>query len=331
MRHVHSSPRLSPHCLLVLLSLTTAAAGPTAAQFTQLEQVAHEFAEVHMGMRVRIVLHATDDATARAAARAAYRCIAGLEARLSDYRADSELRRLDARAGAWVPVSQPLFDVLARALDIARATGGAFDPTVAPLVMLWRRARADGMPPEPGAIDDARRLVDWRLVELDTAARAVRLPLAGMRLDLGGIAKGYILEAASATLRDHGVAAALMEAGGDIVVGAAPPGRTGWRIDTPGAGTAFVARAATLTHAALATSGPDFQYLELDGVRYSHVIDPRTGQALTTPAVTRVIAPDGMLADALATALAVLGAEAAPALERHFPGTLIDTAAPARD
>jgi thiamine biosynthesis lipoprotein len=128
-----------------------------------------------------------------------------------------------------------------------------------------------------------------------------------MRLDLGAIAKGFILQDALRTLRERGLRSALLEAGGDIVVGDAPPGRDGWLIDAPGADPAFAARAAALVNAALATSGPAAQSVQLDGVRYSHVIDPRSGLGLTNGITARVIARDAATADALATAYSVLG------------------------
>ena len=128
-----------------------------------------------------------------------------------------------------------------------------------------------------------------------------------MRLDLGGIAKGYILQQALGAMVPLGVTQALVEAGGDIVVGDAPPGRDGWRIDVAGSDAVFAARAARLTNAALATSGPTAQFVEIDGVRYSHVVDPRTGMGLTNGVTARVIARDGATADALATALTVAG------------------------
>lgn len=272
-----------------------------------------------MGMPVRIVLYA-DDATARSAARAAFDRIAALEDVLSDYRPASELRRLEPRAGVWVEASEPLFEVLGCAKEIARRTDGAFDPTVGPVIGLWREARRTGRLPDESALDSAHALVDWRELELDAERRAVRLARPGMRLDLGGIAKGYILSAAFETLRRRGVDRALLEAGGDILAGEAPPGRRGWRIEVDGADSAFLARASALTRAALATSGPTQQYVEIDGTRFSHVVDPRTGRALTRDYVTHVIAPDAVTADALATALGVLGPDAVAPILARFPG-----------
>jgi thiamine biosynthesis lipoprotein len=279
-----------------------------------------EYTEVHMGVPVRVVVYAGGETKGRAAARAAFDRIAALERVMSDYRPDSELRRLEARPAEWVDVSPELFEVMARAIEIARATDGAFDPSVGPLVALWREARRSGRLPEASALARARGLTGWRRIDLDAARRAIRLGVAGMRLDLGGIAKGYILQHALRTLHEHGVARALLEAGGDIVVGDAPPDRPGWRVDAPGADAAFAARAASLTNAALATSGSAMQFVEIDGVRYSHVVDPRTGLGLTNHLQARVIASDGATADALSTALTVLGPTRARAVLARFPG-----------
>lgn len=283
-------------------------------------QVRREYAELHMGVAARIVLHAPDDRKARAAARAAFARIAELEDKMSDYRPQSEARRLERRAGTWVPVSRELFAVLARAVAIARATDGAFDPTIGPLVALWREARRGGRLPARAALDSARALVGWRRLGLDPARRRVRLAAPGMRLDLGAIAKGYILQEALGTLRAHGVTRALLEAGGDVVVGDAPPGRAGWAVETPGTDAVVAARAASLVRAAVATSGPAAQFVEIDGTRYSHVVDPRTGVGLTTAATATVVAPDGATADALATALTVLGPARAREVLARFPG-----------
>jgi thiamine biosynthesis lipoprotein len=140
-----------------------------------------------------------------------------------------------------------------------------------------------------------------------------------MRLDLGGIAKGYILQEALRTLRAHGMTAALVEAGGDVVVGDAPPGKPGWKITTTGADPTFAQRTQSLTNAALATSGPTAQFVEIDGGRYSHIIDPRTGLGVTSNRMVSVMAEDAAIADAVATALCVSGAAAHPALRAAFP------------
>jgi thiamine biosynthesis lipoprotein len=143
-----------------------------------------------------------------------------------------------------------------------------------------------------------------------------------MELDLGGIAKGYVVQQAARVLRSLGVASALVEAGGDIVVTVAPPGESGWHIDVPWADSIVRAHASQLTNAEISTSGPTAQFVEIGGVRYSHVVDPRTGIGLTSRAQATVIATDGALADALSTALTILPAEARSALLARYPGVI---------
>ncbi len=279
-----------------------------------------------MGMPVRITLYAPDAAGASRAAGAAFARIAALEREMSDYRPDSTVNEIARSAPAAVPASRDLLAVVSRAIDVARATDGAFDPTVAPVVALWRDARARRQLPDESALARAGALVGWRRIELDFDERTIRLPVAGMRLDLGGIAKGYILGAALETLRAEGAPRAMLEAGGDLVTGSAPVDRGGWHIDIPSAGVtpAFRSQAAALSNAALATSGPSVQFVEIGGVRYSHVVDPRSGRALTSGFGAHVIAADGATADAIATAATVVGPMGLDALRARFPEARIE-------
>jgi FAD:protein FMN transferase len=297
-----------------ILAVATAAA--VASRAATAQDTRREYVELHMGVAVRMVLYAPDDARARGAARAAYARIAELEDVMSDYRAESEVRRLAARPGVAVPVSDDLFAVLAHALELWRRSDGAFDPTVGPFVELWRAARRTGRLPRRAELDSAAARVGSGKVHLDSVARTVRLDVPGMRLDLGGIAKGYILDRALAVLRQEGVTRALLEAGGDIVVGDAPPGPGGagggWRIAIPGGDT-------TLANRAVSTSGDSEQFVIIGGVRYSHVIDPRTGMGLMSRREATVVAPDGVTADGLATALTLLDDAQGARLLRSFP------------
>jgi thiamine biosynthesis lipoprotein len=161
------------------------------------------------------------------------------------------------------------------------------------------------------------------MLEVDTLTTQVRLWVANMRLDLGGIAKGYILQEALETLRANGVRSALVEAGGDVVVGDPPPGQAGWSVFVAGADTATLRRANALSNVAVATSGGSEQYVEISGVKYSHIIDPRTGLGLTGRHIVTVIAEDGALADAAATALSVLGPDRAANFRKKYPKALV--------
>jgi FAD:protein FMN transferase len=303
----------------VLAVLALAAAVPVTARLDR-----YEFAQVHMGMPVRIILYADGQATADAAAAEAFARIVALERSFSDYKPDSEVRQLERTLGTWTPVSAELFTVMRRALEVANATGGAFDPSVAPLVALWREARTTGRLPDRAALDAARARVGWQRIELDASRRALRMP-RDMRLDLGGIAKGYIVQAALDSLRARGIASALVEAGGDIVVGNAPPGAAGWEIAVAAGDDQFVERASRLTNAALSTSGAAYQFVEIDGTRYSHVIDPRSGLGVTHQEIAHVIADDAATADALATAAGVMGDEGLARLRAAFPRAMVAT------
>jgi thiamine biosynthesis lipoprotein len=281
-------------------------------------QVRREFSAVHMGVPVRMVLHASSDAAAAEAARAAFARIAELDDKMSDYRPRSEVRMLSNHPGDWQTVSPELFAVLARAEDISRKSGGAFDVTLGPLVQLWRDARRTRQLPDADALSRARSRSGAPLLEVDTLRGVVRLWAHDMKIDLGGIGKGYILQEALSVLRQRGVRSAMVEAGGDIVVGDAPPGEAGWSVFVAGGDTATLRRARALTNAAVATSGGSERFVEIGGVRYSHVIDPRTGLGVTGQHIVTVIADDGATADAAATAFSVLG----PARSTYFRSTL---------
>ncbi len=276
-----------------------------------------------MGVPVRVVLYAESDRVASQAAGAAFARIAELDSRFSDYRADSELRRLSERSGEWTPVSEDLFAVLDLAVRLARATDGAFDPTVGPLTRLWRTSRQTLRLPRAGELDSARSRVGWQKISLDPGTRTVLLTVGNMRLDLGGVGKGYVLDQAMAVLERHGTGRALVEAGGDIVVGDAPPGRPGWEIAIPGASGEAAGQARALTHAAVSTSGDTEQFVMIGGVRHSHVVDPRTGLGVTNTVTATVIASDGATADAMATAVSVLGREAGTRLAVQTPGVVV--------
>ena len=284
----------------------------------------YEYREPHMGTEFLIVLYSTDEAAATLASRAAFDRVEALNAALSDYDPQSELMRLCERSGGPpVPVSDDLFHVLSRALEVAERSGGAFDPTVNPVGRLWRRARRDGKMPAPETLAKARALVDYRNVVLDSDARTVQLLAPGVKLDLGGIAKGYAADSALKVLSDeHKITRALVAAAGDIRVGDPPPNREGWTVAVAPlrADSAAKTPALLLANRAVSTSGDAEQYVEIDGVRYSHIVDPRTGLGVVGRSSATVVAPDATTTDALATALSVLGPSEGRALISEAPG-----------
>jgi len=274
-----------------------------------------EFGEAHMGTTFRIVLYAPTGEDAAKAARTAFARIAALDAALSDYRDTSELMELCRKAGGpAIGVSKDLFRVLKAAQEVRRRSDGAFDVTVGPIVRLWRRARRTGELPEPWRIADALGKVGGEAVELDEKARSVRLARPGMLLDLGGIAKGYAADEALAVLKALGFQRVLVAGGGDIAVLEPPPGKEGWVIGIARADWPEPTDTLLLREAAVSTSGDEEQYVEIGGIRYSHIVDPRNGLAITGHHSVTVVAREGMSSDALATALSVLPAERGLAL-----------------
>ncbi len=263
-----------------------------------------------MGTRFRIVLYAADEATAKKATGAAFARVAQLDQIMSDYKEDSELMRLCKQAGGGpVKVSDELYDILRRSQDLAQRSEGAFDVTVGPVVRLWRRARRQKQLPDARHLKEALALVGYEKMHLDEKARTVTLSKPGMLLDLGGIAKGYAVDEAQKVLKQQGIRSALVAGGGDIAVSDPPPGSDGWPIgiaplDDPNKPPT---RTIVLKNAAVSTSGDAEQHVEIDGKRYSHVVDPKTGVGLTGRIAVTVIAPNGTLSDSLATAVSVLG------------------------
>lgn len=284
-----------------------------------------EFSEPRMGVPFRIILYTASEETAKRAAAAAFSRISELDQTLSNYDTDSELSRLGRQSGqsSWTPLSDDLYRVIARAQRLASETDGAFDLTVGPLSALWRNARRTRKYPEEGQLSRFLNRVGWRRLQLDHSRQQARLTTPGMRLDAGGIAKGDALDQAIITLQQHGVQSALVAGDGDIAVSEPPPQKKGWRIrlaslskteETP---PDYV----LLKRQAIAASGDLYQYILLDGKRYSHIVDPRTGVGLTERRLVFVIAPSGIIADSLATALSVLDISKAESLLKLYPGS----------
>jgi FAD:protein FMN transferase len=285
----------------------------------------HEASQLHMGVTFKLVFYAPDHETANLAAEAAFARVAELNKVMSDYDPESELSRLSATAGTGraVPISADLMQVLAHSQDMAQRTNGAFDVTVGPLVRLWRRARRMKEMPSDKRLAEALAATGFQHLELDRERGTAKLLQPSMQLDLGGIGQGYAADEALKVLRRHCITRALVDASGDIALGDPPPGKSGWRIgvmplDKPdGAPSRYL----LLANMGVSTSGDAFQYVELGGKRYSHIVDPRTGLGLTDRTSVTVIAPDATTADSLDTAVSVLGPEAGLKLIEAAPGT----------
>ncbi len=264
-----------------------------------------------MGVPVSIVLYASSEAAAEAAARAAFERVAQLNAIMSDYETDSELSKLSRSSEEGSPemrVSEDLWKVLTLSRRLARETAGAFDITIGPCAALWRRARREQRFPDAERLEKARAKVGYQNLVLNESNRTARLLKYGMRLDLGGIAKGYAADEALKTLRAHGVRHALVAASGDIALGDAPPGEKGWRVEIIGYDGAGgpPSEIAVLANCGVSTSGDSSQRLEVNGVRYSHILNPATCVGMTNHALATVIAKDCTTSDSLETPMTIL-------------------------
>ena len=272
--------------------------------------VRHAQRQLHMGVEFEIVLYATNQAAADKAFAAGFARIAELDRILSDYDPESELSRLSASAPSQqpAPLSDDLWTVLSHARSVSERSGGAFDVTIGPLTKLWRRARRQKEPPNDVQIAAALKSVGFRHLQLEPQGRTAILKAPKMRLDLGGIAKGYAADEALAAIAELGITRALVRASGDIACGDPPPGEKGWRIGiAPLDAEAPPREFALLANRAISTSGESRQHLVVDGKRYSHIIDPRTGWGVEGRSSVSVIARRGIEADALASAVSVLG------------------------
>jgi thiamine biosynthesis lipoprotein len=282
----------------------------------------YESVEPHMGTLVRITVYTPTPEAATAAFRAAFDRIRALDDVLSDYKAESELNAVVKLAvGRDQRISWDLFDVLAASQAMAEATGGAFDITQGPVIALWREARRTGRVPDADALREAGERTGYRRLHLDPARRTVRLDTAGMALDVGAIGKGHAASEALATLRAAGVPHALVAVSGDLAIGDPPPGKKGWRVGLQTGETvpANLPAFLELANVAVSTSGSSEQHLDAGGRRYSHVIDPSTGMGLERDMAVTVIASTGMEADALDTAVSVLGVDKGLALIESRP------------
>jgi thiamine biosynthesis lipoprotein len=272
--------------------------------------------EFLMDTIVNSVAFSRDRSAGEKALGLVYLEMARLEVLLDRYRDSSDVSKINRSAGeAPVSVTGETLDVIIRALQVGTQTGGAFDITVAPVLSLWGFGTAEENVPAAEELAKALRLVDFRGVRLDEAAGTVFLETRGSQIDLGGIAKGYIVDRAAEFLLEQGITSAYLDAGGDIrVIGEKPDGSP-WRIGVrhPRERREIIA-IVELRDQAIVTSGDYERFFIADGTRYHHIIDPATGYPAQGLVSVTVVAPDALTADALSTAGFVLGLERAMAL-----------------
>ncbi len=282
----------------------------------------YEFTAPAMGTEFRIALYAPTRTDARAAVEAAFQRVADLEGIMSDYQADSELMQLcDGVYGRPVRVSADLFAALEISEKVSQESDGAYDVTVGPYVRLWRFARKRKVLPTEQELAEARASVGWKNLRLDTKNRTVTLLEPNMRLDLGGIGKGYAADAALKVLRSKGFNRALVAASGDIALGDPPPGQPGWKVAIGGLAGGTNGLTFLLHNAGVSTSGDTEQFVDIGGVRYSHIIDPATGLGLTNRIQVTIVAPNATTTDSLDTTVSIMGVKRGLALVDSLSGT----------
>lgn len=296
----------------IILFLILIVSEPVLAQSME----RYTFGSYEMGTRFQIILH-TDKPEAEASeiAEKAFSRIGELNQIMSDYDEESELSQLSRTSGSGetVKVSRDLFTVLKESMRMAEMTDGLFDITIGPMSSFWRVVR---MSPEPELptneeLSDLKEKVNYTYIDLNEDNRTVKLSQPGMKLDLGGIAKGYAAQEALKVLRENGIESALIDAGGDVTLGDPPPGKKAWDVAVPknrleGETDYISLHAANRT---VTTSGDLFQFVVIDGTRYSHILNPKTGLGATNQIQATVISKDGMKADALSSVLTLMKPE----------------------
>ena len=274
-----------------------------------------------MGVVVRIEAYVPAGINPARAFRAAFDRVRDLERKLSSYRDDSELRQVERKA--WrspTPVSADFAGVLGHAIELARQSDGAFDPTLGRLTRLVRAGGWGNALPEPSALEGAWRLTGWRHVELDPESRTVFFRQRGLQIDLGGIAKGFVADQILEALRSDGIFQALVSVGGVIAAGAPPPGKRGWSVAIDQIGDRGDAEIRLLLrHQAVSTSGSRERYFLLGDQMCSHVLARNAASCADVSTAVSVVASSGLEADGLATALLALGRERSDALLSRYP------------
>jgi len=269
------------------------------------------FSQPKMGAPFNIIFYFTDSLQANTIATQCYQLVDSLVMIYSDYIDSSELNRLCAKAGKpnnSVIVSPALFDILWISKTAYEKSEGTFDITLGPLTKLWRKARKEKIFPGDNAVKEKLSLTGLKKIRIDTTTHEVQLLQPGMQLDLGGIAQGYIAQRVIDFLKTKNIFNALVDVSGDIVAIGSPPNTNGWTVgvNAPGKTDELQKRNLLINNKAVTTSGDVYQYMEHDGKRYSHIVDPRTGYGITSQKNVTVIANDGTTADWLTKACSIL-------------------------
>ncbi|UZR92636.1 FAD:protein FMN transferase [Chondrinema litorale] len=269
-----------------------------------------QFEKPLMGTVFKFVCYAKDSLDAQNAANAAFDRVEELNNILSDYHPESELNQLcnNIIPGKYYKVSDDLWYMICRSVEVSKKTKGLFDATAGSCIRVWRRARRRKELPDNIAINNCKDESGYKKLKLDRANKTVAFQSSEMRLDFGGIAKGYAADEAFKIFKKHGFQSVLIDAGGDLYCGEAPPNTKGWQIII-NTGLEDENKEVIIENASIATSGDMYQFFELGGIKYSHIINPIEGKPITKRVASTVIAPSAEKADYLASVLNVTGIE----------------------
>jgi thiamine biosynthesis lipoprotein len=308
---------------LSFLALSFAVAWVQAAGSPQQHLFHHEATRLSMACVYAIEAYGPDADALPRAIEDALDEVDRIDRLMSHYKADSPLSRVNREAARHpVTVEAELFDFIADAMRYNRDSDGAFDITVGPLMKAWGFFRGDGRMPSPDDLAAARRHVGPEHVILNETTKSIRFDDSGVELDLGGIAKGYAVDRVVRLLREHRISAALISAGGSTIYAlGSPPGRDGWdvMIQDP-LNPQKIARTVRLKDRALSVAGSSEKSFESGGVRYSHIMDPRTGRPVQGVLSVAVLASSGTAGDALDDAFFVLGPAQSQRYLKKSPG-----------
>ncbi len=274
------------------------------------------FTSPQLGSNLSITCYLPDTSQKQPLADICWALVDSLNDTFSDYLDYSEVAMLrHAESNVPIHISRPLYDLIGKSMELSHLTQGDFDITIGSLTRMWREHLSESRIPSKGVVRRARKKVDYRAMSLIDSLQAVKLEKSGISLDFGGIAKGYIGDCLADLLRRHDVYSFLIDMGGDLVAGAPPPGRSHWEIKIPWLGSVI-----QIKQAAVATSGPDYQFFIHNGKKYTHIIDPGTGWGVSHPFSTTIVATSGWLADGLASAAAISRPDSSLALMNDLPG-----------
>jgi len=275
--------------------------------------------EAIMGTAIHVELSADDKAAGEAAIDAVMEEMHRIDREMSPFKPESELSRINREAADHpVPISAEMFDILSRSMEFSRLSHGVFDITFSSVGYMYDYRRH--IKPTDAEIAKALPGIDYRHILLDAQKQTVKFSRPGVRIDLGGIGKGYAVDKCIALLKQRGITQALVTAGGDSRVLGNKDGRP-WMVGIrdPRRKDNVVA-VIPLTNSAISTSGDYERYFEVDGVRYHHILNPKTGKSATGVHSASVIGPDATTTDGLSKPLFILGPKAGLALIESIPG-----------